>query len=163
MTFLVRYYTHLKDLLPLLTTGGSWDHKGAIDAMTGGNSWLRMPGGTRVRMDIMSNIHYGYVFAYSGISLDSTLDYANSRFNTVEQIGLDILGVDPGVGDTGVVDDWAITLGYQLCKCPEGEGDVAPPSSEVITEAILNDIDSLADLGGVCNVGDLCQARSAWD
>lgn len=63
--------------------------------------------------------------------------------------GLLSAGVTPAVAQDGAeppaeippdlnqADDWAIGLGFDLCKCPKGRGDVPPLSATDIRSAMF--------------------------
>jgi hypothetical protein len=159
---MARVALELEELSGLFCTDCAWDHKNRVFAMIGapgGGGWVQLAPGFAVRGDMFSNIHYGYIMSYSGMSLQDAIDATNrdSAIGTV--VGW--LGRD--VGDSHPADDVAVSIGFDLCDCPSGSGDVAAPSSSQIADALLAHQADLFETGGACVPGSSgCVPLSEW-
>jgi RHS repeat-associated protein len=160
----VLYLLYLKRLGPVLQTGGAWDHKKPIVALAGATSdsdFVDMGNGYKVRIDVFSNVHYGYIFKFAGVTDQDSLDYSHGDYGG--EVGgivavwnhlpftADIHLPNPGNQSDMVnrrQDDAAIRVGQALCHCGYGAGGFSPPSTVEVIDAIVSD-KTLRDLGVV--------------
>ncbi len=88
-----------------------------------------------MRGDLFSNMHYGYTMSVAGVALKESLRLANGEWNLFER-AVDVLAgplLDlPDTGRNGPGDDFAVTVGYNLCQCPaDGVSDPVPSPDSV--------------------------------
>lgn len=144
-----------------------WDHKPEIYSMIGiseGGGWVQIEEGFAVRGDVFSNMHYGYIMAFAGESLEESLRLANGESKVYERFG-DFLGLYnlPETGKNGTLDDEAVTIGYNYCACPiDGKPDHVP-TADGVRELLIANKDVLFDNGGACDPADNeCIPVSQW-
>jgi RHS repeat-associated protein len=123
----------------LFKTGGKWDHKKRVDAITGGADWVLLGPDAAVRWDTLSNLHYGYIMAASGESLEETLDFSHIKLSSVSN----------GTSAHSQSDDRAIEIGFKLYSAG------ADPSLTQLRSALLDD-GLLRSAGGSCVVSRNC-------
>ncbi len=159
------YATHLMnmwDLADELAENGPWDHKGPIVTMAdapNSESYLDLGNGLEVRIDVFSNMHYGYVMKHAGLVEADILDYSHGEFGFVVDAGVWINNHIPGRDDiempnsgnqtdmaNRLQDDASVRLGISLCDCGRGDGGNPPPTAAEIVAAISSSAE-LMELG----------------
>ncbi|GAB3998753.1 hypothetical protein GCM10029992_25450 [Glycomyces albus] len=121
----------------MVAPGGSWDHKPKLRAMFGIGSddpadaaYVDVPGTDyRVRLDMWSNIHYGYVGADVGFTEETLIMGANAG---------------PIAGANEPADDAATIVGYEL----RGGVDPENLSREEFEEAVFAGLEGIIEAQG---------------
>jgi RHS repeat-associated protein len=144
----VDYGLRFKNIVNFVKTGGKWDHKGIIDKLSGFKDWIDSGSGYKIRWDVFSNFHYGYIFAAMGFNLETALAGSHSA---------------PGAGSGSkrdqLSDDRAIRLGYDACNCRGlfGGGGPNKLTGQQIKAILLGDA-KLLTVEGACAPGRDCRS-----
>jgi len=154
------YTSHLlymNDLAPVLAEDGLWDHKVPLVELTGARTaadFVPIGFGFEARLDLFSNVHYGYVMRYAAVSPKSIIDYSHCAFGIFVDIGIGVaktLGRDirPNCGDQSDlvnrrIDDAAVQVGIGWCDCGRGDGGRPVPTPLEIAAALVRNSDLIA-------------------
>lgn len=136
-------------------TNKPWDHKPLIDSITGTKDWLALSTTFAVRMDVPSNIHFGYILAYAGVGLKDVLQYSHG---IAVKVGPFEKRFNAGVQDDflNLSDDFAVKYGYNLCRCPEGSGKAPVPTGEQMRRDMLANQKEMGTISAGCTIGENC-------
>jgi hypothetical protein len=127
-------------------SGAEWDHKPHIRQYTGDAEWLLLDGERAVRFDMLSNIHYGFIFAEMEVG-ESIAQFAANAGEVWAPLA-EITGTNDDV------DRLAISIGYGVHSAVPPAPETLMVYNDAIRGLLSENFDVLVYLGGACYVAE---------
>jgi hypothetical protein len=127
-------------------SGSVWDHKPHIRQYTGGAEWLRIDGKRAVRFDLLSNVHYGFLFAEMQVDESIAQFAANAG-----EVWAPLVSI---TGTNDDVDRLAISIGYNVHAAVPSTSENLKVYNDAIRGLLSDNFEILVNLGGACYVAD---------
>ncbi len=126
--------------------GAIWDHKPHILKYTSNADWLMIDSQRAVRFDILSNIHYGFIF--SEMQVEETIAQFAANAGEIWAPLATITGTNDDV------DRLAISIGYEVHSQTPSHPKTLRIYNDAIRKLLSTDFETLENLGGACFVAE---------